>query len=415
MLIRFQASNYRSLAEPAELSLVAVDRDRPAARAQEPFGESLLAVAGIYGPNASGKSNVVSALAWLCDAVALSLRTWEDEIPRDPFAFQEADQPSTFELEMTVDGVRFEYILETGSTEVSYEALFHYPKRYRRRVFEREGMNVRFQPGVSGQVGIRELLTQRTLVLSAARRFEDPLIRGFADQLIRCQIVGLIQRDPRGLVRFRRRSPLPTSLHFDGEWPPPLFGAPSQALAMLRMADLGIEDVEFVEDEVDHEPDASSRGRRRIRFLHGSPSGQQPLELAQESQGTQAWINLIGYVLDALSRGSLLIVDELDGSLHPTLSAAVLRLFCDPSTNPQGAQLVFTAHDVSLLDHLNRDEVWFTEKQSDGSTRLGALAEFAGERVRKSKDLRSAYLRGKFGALPEVDRTELLRALGLIG
>jgi hypothetical protein len=82
---------------------------------------------------------------------------------------------------------------------------------------------------------------------------------------------------------------------------------------------------------------------------------------------------------------------------------------------PHGAQLIFTSHDTSLLNHLNRDEVWFTEKSGLGATRLGALAEFAGERVRKSKNLESAYLHGRFGALPEVDQTELLRTLGLIG
>jgi hypothetical protein len=89
-------------------------------------------------------------------------------------------------------------------------------------------------------------------------------------------------------------------------------------------------------------------------------------------------------------------------------------MFQDPSTNPRNAQLVFTTHDTSLLNHLNRDEVWLTEKSEDGATRLGALAEFAGERVRASVNLEKAYLHGRFGALPDTDRTELLRALGLI-
>lgn len=97
------------------------------------------------------------------------------------------------------------------------------------------------------------------------------------------------------------------------------------------------------------------------------------------------------------------------------MSAQLIRLFHDPTTNPFGAQLVFTSHDTSLLNHLNRDEVWLTEKRADGSTRLGALAEFAGERVRKSQNLEAGYLHGRFGALPEVDQAEFIRALGLIG
>jgi AAA15 family ATPase/GTPase len=116
----------------------------------------------------------------------------------------------------------------------------------------------------------------------------------------------------------------------------------------------------------------------------------------------------------ALKQGSVLLFDELDASLHPTLSEQVISLFQDRVTNPRDAQLIFTTHDTSLLNHLNRDEVWLTEKSDDGATRLGALAEFAGERVRTSVNLEKAYLHGRFGALPDPDRTELLRALGLI-
>ena len=120
-------------------------------------------------------------------------------------------------------------------------------------------------------------------------------------------------------------------------------------------------------------------------------------------------------MLTALRSGSIVVFDELDASLHPTLSAKLLGIFADKNTNPLGAQLIFTTHDTSLLNHLNRDEVWLTEKTREGTTRLGALAEFAGERVRKSQNLENAYLGGRFGALPQVDDSNLLRALGLIG
>ncbi len=157
------------------------------------------------------------------------------------------------------------------------------------------------------------------------------------------------------------------------------------------------------------------RTGQRIRLLHRAGEALVPLDFPAESEGTKAWFNLIGPVLGALADGSVVIFDELDASLHPALSAELLQLFGDPAVNPRGAQLIFASHDTSLLNHLNRDEVWLTEKQPDGSTRLGALAEFAGERVRKSKNLENAYLHGRFGALPDVDQAVLLRALGLIG
>ncbi|WP_228771897.1 AAA family ATPase [Actinokineospora iranica] len=178
----------------------------------------------------------------------------------------------------------------------------------------------------------------------------------------------------------------------------------AQALALLQMADLGIDDVVIDQEK-----------RNRVSLVHRSANERVLLDFAAESEGTRTWFKLIGPVLTALKHGSLLLFDELAASLHPTLSSQLIRLFQDPATNPRGAQLVFTSHDTSLLNHLNRDEVWLTEKTEDGATRLGALADFAGERVRKSQNLEKAYLHGRFGALPDVDRTDVLRALGLIG
>jgi uncharacterized protein len=191
-----------------------------------------------------------------------------------------------------------------------------------------------------------------------------------------------------------------------------------QALALLRLADLGIDDV-LVDEPPVTSPDTADPGRtrshRRVRLVHRTAGGKAPLDFSAESEGTRTWFHLIGPVLNSLRTGSLLLFDELDASLHPTLCAELIRLFHDPATNPKGGQLVFTSHDTSLLNHLNRDEVWLTEKGEDGATRLGALAEFAGERVRRSQNLEKAYLHGRFGALPDVDRAEMLRALGLVG
>lgn len=91
----------------------------------------------------------------------------------------------------------------------------------------------------------------------------------------------------------------------------------------------------------------------------------------------------------------------------------MLELFQDPVTNPHGAQLIFTSHDTSLLNYLNRDEVWLTEKDEKGMTSLTALAEFGGDKVRRSLNLEKAYLQGRFGAVPELDQITLRRALEL--
>lgn len=379
------------------------------------LGESLLPVAAIFGPNASGKSNVIAAITWLRMAVRESLREWDDEIPIEPFAFAAGwKRPSEFTIESVIAGVRYEYVVELDRQTVRYEALFHYPEKKRRRIFEREGSQFKLQRGLGSLSGTRGLLSPRALALSIARRFDEPVVSDFADWLLAAQTLGLPASRSHGSYYQAARS---TARWFEeprgDQLPLPFRADRAQALALLRLADLGIDDVLIDHYAVDH-PDGP-RMRRRIRLVHRTAHERAPLNFEAESEGTRTWFHLIGPVLAALMTGSLLLFDELDASLHPTLSKQLLRLFQDPATNPKGAQLVFTSHDTSLLNHLNRDEVWLTEKAEDAVTRLGALADFAGERVRKSQNLEKAYLHGRFGAIPEVDRTDLLRALGLIG
>lgn len=421
MLIRFEVSNFRSIRRPIELSMVAVDNDRPAARSLPNLGVSLLPVAAIYGPNASGKSNVLAAIEWFQEAVRDSLRFWDDGIPLQPFAFDDTSHRSEFTVESVVSGVRFEYVLELDREAVHYEGLFHYPEKKRRRVFEREGSELILQRGLGHLSGIRELLTDRALALSIARRFEEPLVSDFVRGLLRAQVLG---RHTSG----RRSQPGPhTRRWFESPVDNDQTVLPgfediaghreadrAEALALLRMADLGIDDV-IIDKYADPDSPLPGRERTRVRLVHRTADGRMPLDFAFESAGTRTWFALIGPVLTALREGVIVVFDELDASLHPMLSTQLVRLFHDPETNPYGAQLIFSSHDTSLLNHLNRDEVWLTEKREDGATRLGALAEFAGERVRKSQNLEKAYLHGRFGALPDVDRTEMLRALGLIG
>lgn len=425
MLLRFAVSNHRSVLEPIELSLIAIDEDRAATRSFDRLAEQVLTIAGIYGPNASGKSNVLEALAWLSRAVATSVRQWEDFVPREPHRFGSADaEPSWFDLDLMVDGIRYEYRLEVDSERILHESLHSFPERRRRMIFERdENMEISFRRGVEGQGGTRELLTPTTLALSAASRYQDRDIRAVARSISRFGTHGVRRRRFPGR-RFAGGGPSPypyasTTRLFDQKidfrqerliedeesW---RSSAADSALALLRFADLGIDDVKIVEDNPD-----DGRGRRRVQLVHGNVNGAVAFELDEESEGTQTWFRLIGPALLALEQGHLMLFDEIDSSLHPRLSARLLELFQDPMTNPRGAQLIFTTHDTSLLGVLNRDEVWLTEKSSQGATTLTALADYRGDRVRKSTNLEKAYLQGRFGAVPELDQARLRRALGL--
>jgi AAA15 family ATPase/GTPase len=419
MLLRCEVSNHRSIDEPIELTMIAIDRDRQSVRSFERLSEDVLTVAGIYGPNASGKSNVIDAITWLSEAVRHSLRSWDEHIPRDPFRFRDSTvESSVFEVSLEIDGVRYDYILDVNDSEVVFEALYSYPERRRRMLFEREGELTQYRRGLTGLSGVRDLLTPTTLFLSAASRFAPNELSVVAREISYIRTLGLQRR--------RRTRPLggggvyipggsTTRLFDDGidrnqgtlfekAETHEGFDERAAALSLLRFADLGIDDVEIVQEE--------GRNARRPQFVHRVGGHAQRFELIDESAGTRTWFELIGPVLGALRTGRVLLFDEIDASLHPRLSARLLDLFHDPETNPYGAQLIFTTHDTSLLNSLNRDEVWLTEKH-DGATVLTALSDYGGDKVRKSLNLERAYLQGRFGAVPELDQTVVREALGL--
>ena len=127
------------------------------------------------------------------------------------------------------------------------------------------------------------------------------------------------------------------------------------------------------------------------------------LDLDRESAGTRRLLVLLGNVFQALDTGTLFLVDELDASLHTQACEAVLAMFSSPSTNPNRAQMVATTHDTNLLRSrlLRRDQVWFTEKDTEGATHLYPLTDI---RTRKGDNIAKGYLQGRYGAIPFAGR-----------
>ncbi|MGO4879443.1 MAG: AAA family ATPase [Bryobacteraceae bacterium] len=161
---------------------------------------------------------------------------------------------------------------------------------------------------------------------------------------------------------------------------------------LLSRADLGVPDV--MVDELMGSPPVTD-----IRLAHRIDGAEIPLAMHQESNGTLAYLSLIGPIMWGLRNGAVLCVDELDASLHPLLGVEIVRLFNGPATNPQNAQLIFNTHDTNLLGsgELRRDQIWFTEKDSAGSSHLYPLTDF---KPRRRENLGSGYLQGRYGAIP---------------
>ena len=140
-----------------------------------------------------------------------------------------------------------------------------------------------------------------------------------------------------------------------------------------------------------------------VSLIHRGVGTEVGFDRMDESLGTLVWFGLVGPVIDSLRRGTVLLADELDASLHPDLVEHLVRLFQNPETNPNRAQLVFNSHDTTLLGGavddrlLGRDQIWFTQKLNDGGTQLYPLTRFD---PRKQEAVGKRYLDGWYGAKP---------------
>jgi hypothetical protein len=180
---------------------------------------------------------------------------------------------------------------------------------------------------------------------------------------------------------------------------------------LVSFADLGIAGLETEKQELSPEVEDLASAyhaltirlpETKLRLLHRFGDKTVPLPLDRESGGTIAYLSLLGPVVDALRKGIPLLVDELDASLHPLLAIELIRLFNSPSSNPNGAQLIFNTHDTNLLSSgvLRRDQIWFTEKGPDASSHLFPLSDF---KPRRQENLENGYLQGRYGAIPFIN------------
>lgn len=437
MFLRFRVGNHASIRDEQELSLIALDHHDDLAVTDIPgMNRQTLPVVAIYGANASGKSNVINALAFMRQVVVESHQRWlpDDPIARRPFLLDDESPtaPSTFIADFVLDGVRYEYGFGLTEAAIAEEWLYSWPEQRRRVLFERDE---------AGQIKYGTSFPSRrdhppgkprsnSLLVSAGAADEHPLLL----PIYRWFRSGFY---PALNQTFDERLSLTMSELGENN--------AASVLALMRFADLGVEDVRITATVTDHlvkvlenlqisgdiaEPLragllneygtadlANPMGLSdRLALVHRTRQGSSRtmLHLEHESSGTRTWLGLIGPLLQALRGGTVLIVDELDAHLHPHLAARLIGLFQSRETNPRGGQLVFNTHDVSLMSRstqyrLHRDQIYFAEKDDDAATRLYPLTDFA--RVRDSWDnLERWYLSNRLGAVP-VFRESLLAEL----
>ena len=401
MLMNFSVENYKSFKDEASLSLVAGNggerRDTNVMKPPLPAGVKpidLLRSAVIYGSNAAGKTNLLSALSAMKSVVVRSGPGLDEHLV-PPFRFDPAcaAKPTILEATFVADGTRYQYGFAVTPKAVLREWLYAWPRGRVQIWFERDAEQGGIKYG-NQLVGDREVWRRATrpdaLLLSTAVNLNSRQLQPVYDWFSRVKVAGIGGWNPdfsleccqderkEGIVRF------------------------------LRAADLAIADIRPLEAGEDSAAQnrrqslnlVTARGQLRLRHEVPGATGELELDLAEESFGTQKIFALAGPWLDSLEQGFVVAFDELHGNLHPTLVRFLIDCFHSPQMNAKGAQLIFTTHETAILsqDVFRRDQIWFCERNAQHETTLYPLTDF---HPRKGvHNLERAYLAGRYGAVP---------------
>lgn len=415
MLIEFSVSNFRSFRERQTISMVAAPRLRKRENVFSPnvVGEKLpdlLKVAAIYGPNASGKSNLLKAISVIPNLVNAPPATTK-VIPVSPFRFDTnlAEKPSCFDVNFIYKGLRYQFELFVTAERIVEERLTAYPKGRECMLYQRS-----FVEGQGDQYRISSELEGGTELHTAWRRLTGPtslfISQAVANSSEELQQLRLpFQWLSNGMLVISKGMSTwaKTSQTLVGRTPK--LGA--EVASFLQEVDVPVTAMRVVTQEVESKkPSISSlfddgvsvsknSTVMKTTFTHRTALGEAEFDFEEESEGTKG---LIGFWLpwsvlaDTGGPFKMVAVDELDSSLHPEIVAALIKKYLQYD---ECAQLIFTTHDTHLMDTklLRRDQIWVTERDGNGATRLRSIHEFDG---RESEDVEKRYYEGRYRGLP---------------
>ena len=397
MLVNFTFKNFRSFKNEMTLSMEAAPIQELSDAVVKSCDEELLPVAVMYGANSSGKSNVLKALKAMRDVLLNSVRlNPKDKLDAEPFSLEltSGDEPTSFEIQFTLNDSRFRYGFDYIAEAVIAEWL--YEKRPGEREFElflRSGNDfkiskTRFAEGI----GKQDATPGNRLFVSLVAQLNGKVSQTILDWFSNIEYIsGMDGKEYADKTLWMLYSNVYIA---------------DSIMRFFHESELGLDEMVFTLDKSSDNPKLNAEVVHAIFNQNGEKVGSEhfPIE-KMESEGTKKMIEIAGPIFDAILNGKILIVDELDAKLHPFLTRKIISLFMDKGINSKGAQLIFATHDTNLLNiqYLRRDQIWFTEKDKSDSTDLYSLVEFrddAGNKVRNDRNIEKDYINGRFGAIP---------------
>ena len=364
-------------------------------------GEKILKCIGLFGANASGKSNILKAVNFCQHLIVDSYQYNEGKIfDFVPFKFEGyANKPSIFSIYFIHDDVEYEYSFTLTTTEILKESLYYYPNERRAKIYTRDETKgvkkqeiYNFTDGViSRPFDIAINTSNKTLFLSRASQMD----REFCKKIYRFFMLDFwLAFAPLNFRDFEIDIEKEFSQNKD------------LILHALSICDSDISGIKLISERAKYDGTFKHDGTiKHDGIFHKFETFHKAAPLitfdlfAEESAGTKQLFSMLFFLLNAVKNGKVFLLDEFDLSLHTKLADFVIDLFHAGST----AQFVFTSHNTNLINvkRLRRDQILFTNKKDDGSTELYSLYDY--KDFRENMDAEKGYLQGRFDAIPIVD------------
>ncbi len=423
MLLELKVKNFRSIKDWQSFSMLAENKVNELEESLiQHTGHEILSSSIIYGRNASGKSNILKAFRALRFMVLKSSNFKVDtKIPAyEPYKLDNVSQNELTEFYIDFianDDLRYIYEIGFDSNIIAYERLKFYPKKQSANLFDRtHGSSIKYGDYLKGRKKeVEEKLYDNQSFLSKVGSEKFDSLKNaylfFSKYLFTSTLHDTKYDDL--LIRIFTNKMAKDEIPYFKE----------NINKLMKVADTGIDCIDIKEDEIDMEDlptEMSSKEKEelvekykyKIRTVHKKFDGdkiigEEKFRLKEESTGTIKLLAIGGLILDALSDGTVLIIDELDKSLHPKLTRTLINIFHSKKTNPKNAQLIFATHDVSLLDPelFRRDQVWFAEKEFEGWSHYYSISDISG--IRANAPYEKYYMSGRLGATPVINQNEL--------
>lgn len=355
----------------------------------------------IYGANASGKSNIIKTIRF-CHAMVLESHNYNQNTVFDfqPFKFNGfPNKPSSYFIRFILNGIEYEYAFSLTHNQIVTESLHYYPKGRIKEIFtrdERQGKTKKqkytFTDVIKRPMDVAEYTSDKTLYISRASQMDRDVAKAVFNYFHHNFILNYIGFNVLAIENISKQYK-------------------KQLIEALKIADSDIEDVKIkvlklpgknihadltsmtlkVEDVVqDH---------LQIKTYHKNQPGVAFDFITEESQGTIKLFFMMLTLLDVVKHNKVLLIDEIEGSLHPKIIEYIFNLF----RAGKEAQLLCTTHNTKFLDlkKFRKDQIYFANKKNDGSTDVYSLYDYSD--FRDTMDLEKAYLQGRFDAVPIVN------------